>query len=265
MRDLQRHLGKPKLEWVTAGKLMVDHRYQRDPIPARLKVLAENLDLDALGLFIVSRRKDGVLYVIDGQHRIEALRHHGWQDDWKVECRVYEGLTVEQEAELYRQLNNTRALTAWDFYKAGLVSGDVECLDVDATVRTCGLKVSNCSGDGHVCCITTIRKVHKDYGRDTLKRTLDIATQSWGHTAAAVEREIVHGLAIVMNTYNGEIDTPWLIKKLAKAPGGASGLIGRARGLKDIQTSPVYRIVAQQVIALYNKGRRTNLLGELDG
>lgn len=248
---------------MTAGKLLVDHTYQRDPIPKRVKVIADNLDLDALGLFIVSRRADGSLYVIDGQHRIEALRQYGWQNDWKVECRVYEKLTVEQEAELYRQLNDTRPLKAWDFFKAGLVSGDAGCLEIDATVRSAGLKVSGQCGDGKVGCVTTLRQVHGRYGKDVLRRALEIATASWGHTAAAVEKELVHGLSIVTATYNGELDTPWLVKKLAKAPGGPSGLLGRARGLKEIATAPLYRIVAQQVVALYNKGRRTNLLDGL--
>lgn len=264
MRDFQRHLKKPKTEWITAGKLNIDHSYQRDVIPARVKAIADKLDLDALGLFIVSRRSDGKLFIIDGQHRDAALRYHGWQDDWKVECRVYEGLTVEQEAELYRQLNNTRPLLAWDFYKAGLVSGDAECLEIDGLVKSCGLKVSRVSGDGKVCCVTTLRKVHKQHGPDVLRRALTIATEAWGHTSAAVEKDIVHGLSIVSATYNGEVDTPWLIKKLSKSPGGPTGMIGRARGLKDIYTAPLYRIVAQQIIALYNKGRKSSLLDSIN-
>jgi hypothetical protein len=248
---------------VTAGRLLVDHTYQRDPIQARVKTIADNLDLDALGLFIVSRRSDGLLYVIDGQHRIEALRHYGWQNDWKVECRIYEKLTVEQEAELYRQLNNTRPLQAWDFYKAGLISGDANCLEIDETVKSAGLKVAPQGGDGRIRCVTTLRQVHARYGKGVLRRALDIATGSWGHTAGAVEKEIVHGLSIVAATYNGELDTPWLIKKLAKSPGGPAGLLGRARGLKDLHTAPLYRIVAQQIVAIYNKGRRTAALPDI--
>jgi hypothetical protein len=242
---------------------MVDHTYQRDPIPARVKAIADRLDLDALGLFIVSRRSDGMLYVIDGQHRIEALRHYGWQNDWKVECRVYEGLTPEQEAELYRQLNNTRPLTSWDFYKAGLVSGDEKCLEIDATVKKCGLAVSKNAGDGKVCCVSTLRQIHDRYGKDVLRRAIELAVSSWGHTAGAVEKEILHGLSIVTATYNGEIETPWMVKKLAKSPGGPSGLLGRARGLKDLHTAPLYRIVAQQIVALYNRGRRAGALNDL--
>ena len=261
---LKRNLKKPKTEWMVAGKLTVDPRYQRDVIPARVKALADQLDLDGLGVFVVSRRSDGTLAIIDGQHRLEALKAHDWQNDWKVECRVYEGLDLEQEAELYRQLNNTRSLCSWDFYKAGLVSGDTQCLAVDAVAKSCGLRVSNQSGDGRICCVATLRKVYAQFGGDALKHALKIATSSWGHTAGAVEKEIVHGLSIVFDRYNGKIDQPWLIKKLAKSPGGPSGLLGRARGLKEVQTAPVYRIVSQQIIALYNKGKRTGTLDETD-
>lgn len=256
-------LKKPKTEWITAGKLTVDHRYQRDLIPARVRHLAADLDLDGLGVFVVSRRSDGTLALIDGQNRVAALREHGFQDDWKVECRVYEGLTLEQEAALYRQLNDSRPLKPWDFFKAGLVSGDAECLEIDAIAKRCGLTVAASGGDGRVCCVTTLRLVYRKYGKDVLRRALEMSTAAWGHTAGAVEKEIVHGMSIVAATYNGEVDTPWMVKKLAKSPGGPSGLLGRARGLKDMTTEPIFRIVARQVIALYNKGRRNGALDDL--
>lgn len=256
-------LPKPKSEKIVAGKLTVDHSYQREAIPARIKAIAENIDLDGLGVLTVSRRKDGTNVIIDGQHRVEALRYHGFDEEWDVECRVYTGLTTEQEAALYRHLNNTRRITAWDEFKAGLVAGDVECLAIDAIVKANGLKVSSYAGDAKVMCVAALRNIHKRYGGDALGGALGMVTSAWGHTANAVEKDIVIGASIVCATFNGEIEKPSMVKKLAKTPGGPSGLLGRARGIREMQSAPISRIVAQQMVATYNKGRRTNLLDEL--
>ena len=52
-----------------------------------------------------------------------------------------------------------------------------------------------------------------------------------------------------------------MIKKLAKYPGGASALLGDAKGIHERRHISVARCVAEQVIETYNSGRRS---GKLD-
>lgn len=258
--------GKPraKMQKILASRLSVDHSYQREVNAGWARRIARSLDLDALGVIWVSRRTDGSLWVVDGQHRIEALREHGFEDEWTLDCRVHEGLSIEDEARLYRLLNRQKKSTPWDDFKAGLAHHDQRCMDIDAIADSVGLAVSGFAGDGRICCVATLNKIYDRYGGKILHKALEWVTAAWGGTASAVEKDLVNGLAVVAAERDGEIESGWLIKKLSKSPGGPSGLLGRAKALKEVSTSPVARLVAMQVVALYNKGRRSNKIEDLE-
>src|SRR5215471_18814394 len=57
--------------------------------------LAAELDLDKLGYPVMNLR-DGIYWVLDGQHRVYALRENGFDDKDTLDCEVYEGLTDAQ-------------------------------------------------------------------------------------------------------------------------------------------------------------------------
>jgi hypothetical protein len=67
-----------------AKLLLVDDRYQRDLVRARVDHLADAMDLDGLGVFHVSRRTDGRYFIIDAQHRHAALAKLDLLD-WEVD------------------------------------------------------------------------------------------------------------------------------------------------------------------------------------
>ena len=83
--------------------------------------------------------------------------------------------------------------------------------------------------------MTAIKKLYEKDEGATLARTIDTLLQAWGSTAAAVEGKLVEGLGLVFGRFNGEVDQAALVKKLAKYPGGAHGLLGNAKGLRDLR------------------------------
>jgi hypothetical protein len=258
-------LPKPKMTKMPAASISTDDRFQRDLIPSRVRRIAAELDLDGIGIITTSRRNgaSGAVVVIDGQHRLAALAHHE-MSEWGVECREYSGLTLEQEAALFRRLNDTRRITAYDDFKAGLVAGDPECKSIVRIAREAGFKVKDTSHDGYICCVSALRYVYRqEGGAEILARTLEDARAAWGTTAAGVEKDLVRGLALLHQTYGDEIDRPALIKKLAKAAGGPSTIIGSARGLKQTLHASIARCVAMVIVGLYNKGRRSGTLSAL--
>src|SRR5437764_10583991 len=86
-----------RIEWVPVEKIRVSETAQREFRPHRANQFAANFDPDAFGRLIVNFR-DGHWWVIDGQHRLAAVKILGWTDI-KVECECYEGLTEKEEAE----------------------------------------------------------------------------------------------------------------------------------------------------------------------
>jgi hypothetical protein len=257
---------KPRIVPVRADRLTVVERVQRGLIPARAKALAGKLDLDALGIFTVSERNDGQLVVLDGQHRLEALLIHD-MGEWEVTCHIYRGLSEAQEAALFRRLNDTRKITPFDDFDKGLVEGDPEALAINAICQKHGLQVTHYGADGHITCIQKLRQLYvSSNGLPSgaiLDDALGLVLEAWGVHYPAVEKSILGGVAIVLSAYGKEIDRGKLVEKLAKEKGGASGLLGRARMLREIRTTSVERLVASVIVGTYNKGRGSGKLAEL--
>lgn len=253
---------KPFIKEIPAQQIKVDPRVQRALIPTRVKALADKLDLDALGILLVSRRAKGDYYVLDGQHRLEALKHHDL-GEWEVTCNVYDGLSLAQEAEFFRRHNDTRAITPYDDFEKGLLAGDEECLDINRILGKNGFKMASSGRDGVISAVVKTREIYRWDDGKILDATLSILVGAWGHRAASVEKPILGGVAKVLRIYGPELDRSKLIQKLAKNTGGASGVLGKARALRDIYAESVESLVAKVVVGIYNQGRRTGRLADL--
>ena len=112
-------------------------------------------------------------------------------------------------------------------------------------------------------CVTALKKVYGFDGGKALALTLETVVAAWGRTEAAVDGKIIEGVGLVHCHYNGAIDLAALSKKLAKYPGGASGLLGDAKGLRQFRHASLPRCVAETVIETYNVGRKTGRLAPL--
>ena len=78
------------------------------PVNERVvNLLIRDWDEQLLEPLIVSFR-DGRFHLADGQHRVIALRRKNDGRDVMVLCRVYSGLTYEQEAELCFKLDKAK-------------------------------------------------------------------------------------------------------------------------------------------------------------
>lgn len=248
---------RPKQAAIKASLLLIDSSYQRDTSKARIDHLAACMDLDALGVFHVSRRKNGALYVVDGQHRLEALRSLELLD-WVVTAEVYDGLDVGEEADLYRRLNDTKRLNRWDMFKAGLVAGTEEPTMINAICESFGLKVTQGSGDACVSCIDTLERLYRR-DRGLLENVLRIVIEAWGKGAAGFDATILKGIASVVRDAGEDLEAEAFVRSLAKAPGGALGIIGRARGLRAaMPTKSIGWCAAKVMIERYNIRRGSN-------
>ncbi len=82
------------LRWVPLGRMRVNPLAQRDLNQARVDKLVAEFDPEQLGTPVVNHRGE-CFYVIDGQHRFEALKvwlGEGWQSQ-QVQCEAYEGMS----------------------------------------------------------------------------------------------------------------------------------------------------------------------------
>lgn len=243
------------LEKHRADSLCRDERVQRNLRVVRVKEITAKLDLDAIGVITVSRRPDGRLVVLDGGHRIQALLDNGL-GEWEVTCKVFDGLTLKQEAGLFRRLNNTSRVTSIEDLLKGIVEGDKESVAISKIMERNGLQIALQSGPGLVSCAAAMRKVYRGQnGPAALGFAINVAVASWGAHSDSVDGHLVTGLGAVYARYAEDVDRAALIRKLAKHQGGAPGLIGQALALKAMRPSTVGTAVARIVVDIYNRGR----------
>lgn len=240
-----------RLRWVPIAQMKVNPLAQREMNQARVDRMAADFDLEALGTPVVSLRDDHA-FIIDGQHRIEALKQMGWGDQ-QIQCETYEGLTEADEAELFLKKNDYLAVNAMSKFRSGITAGRPEECDIDRIVRSAGLVVSADSIPGAIRAVGTLRKVYARSGPSTLGRTLRIIRDAYGDPG--LEAVVIDGIGLLCARYNGDLNDEEAIKKLASAHGGVNGLLGKAENLRRQTGNQKGHCVAAAAVELINRGR----------
>jgi hypothetical protein len=259
---------KSKIITLPVGELKIHPTAQRRVVPMQIKKRMATLDLDAIGVLQGVKKdaagqylgldvhaNDGTVYIIDGQHRVLALMQHGF-DEWRVKVEIHECDSDARASELFLRFNARSTVSAYDTFENEVEACFDTAVGVVKVAKRYGLKVDRQSGDGHVACVTTLKSIYEIDEGVTLNDSLEILSTAYGRVASAYEGKLPEGLAIVVSKNNGNINTPTLVKKLSKYPGGASGILGDAKGLKKIRRSSVGRCVAETIVEAYNMGRR---------
>lgn len=240
-----------RLKWVPIPKMRVSPLAQREVNQARVDSIAANLDLEQIGTPTVSER-DGYFYVIDGQHRVEALKQYGFADD-SIQCWTYLGLTEEEEAEKFLKLNDTLAVNAMAKFRVGVQAGREMETDIDRIVRAAGLRVSADKIEGAVRAVGTLRRVYERNGAATLARSLRIIRDAYGDPG--LESTVIDGIGLLCGRYNGQLDDARTVKQLSSAAGGVNGLLNAAEVTRRQTGNPKGQCVAASAVELINRGR----------
>lgn len=124
---------------MSTGSLNSGQPYQRPVKPSDVNDLIKRWDPTYLTPIEVSYR-DGSYNVINGQHRIEAMRKMNGGVDVIVPCLIYTGLSYEQEAAMYYLLDkSTGHLKLASSIKALLESGtDPAIIDIKQRIERAG-------------------------------------------------------------------------------------------------------------------------------
>lgn len=241
------------LRWVPLDKMRVNPLAQREVNEARVDKLVSELSLEQIGFLTVNHR-DGWFYLIDGQHRAEALRKYGFAEEL-VQCYCYDGdnaLTPEEEAEVFLKLNDTLAVSAFDKFTKGITAGRPEETDIDRIVRSLGLRISRDKGNGAIRAVAALRKVYR-LSPTALTRSLRIVRDAYGD--AGLEAALIEGIGLLCSRYNGDLAEDQAVQKLGGIHGGANGLINGAEKLRLQTGDPRSHCVAGAAVDVYNRGR----------
>lgn len=243
-----------RLQWVPLSKIRVNPLAQRELNTARVDKIASEMDLEQIGAPTVNLR-DSWFYVIDGQHRVVALKKWLGEGNWEdqaYQCWTYIGLSEGEEAEKFLKLNDTLTVSTFDKFTKGIKAGRAEETDIHRIVLAQNLRISRQKGGGSIGAVAALRKVYRR-GPNTLARTLRIVRDAYGD--AGLDASVIEGIGMLTHRYNGDLEDETAVKRLAQALGGVNGLLNSAENLRVRTGNPRIHCVAAAAVEIYNRGR----------
>lgn len=224
---------------------------QREFRQARADELIADFDPEAFDALTVNER-DGVIWIIDGQHRAAAAKAVLGADQL-VQCWTYVNLTEQEEAEKFLKLNNYLAVNAMSKFVISVTAGRPRETEINRVVRANGLVVSKDKIDGAIGAVGTLGRIYDRAGSKTLGRTLRIIHGAYGDSG--LEAPVLDGIGLLCQRYNGSLDDDKAIERLASAHGGVVNLLARGETIRRQTGTAKGHAIAAAAVEFINRGR----------
>lgn len=177
----------PSVENRHPSELRLDDSYQRSTdngaSQALIRKIANGWDWRMCLPLVVSKRDDGSLWVIDGQHRLAAALLRG--DIPFLPCVVGIYGSVADEAAMFVAMNRARKpMNRLDDFHAAIASGDSEAIEITRLITDAGFTVSRKTGSqswvpGEVAFTSAIAKVLRKHGAKVCADALRTMQEAW--------------------------------------------------------------------------------------
>ena len=246
---------------VLHSKMLIYPRelYQRGVQRKRVEMIAADFNEYVANEPKVSFR-NGKYYVVDGQHTIEGriLRNGG--KDLPILCKVYTGLTMEQEALFFAEQNGHSApLTAGIKLRAKVVGGDAPSKAFLAATNRVGLAFNYDSlqlSDYRISCVGTALKLYNQMGEKIYCESLRLIVAAWEGKPDSFRASVLRGVMHFVELYHGEFSEERLIRALGNVHPMEIYRVGRDNPAK----LPGWKKYVFPIYMAYNgKGRKDAL------
>lgn len=234
---------------INSRLIISDPTYQRTLDHNRVKRIVSNFNPNVVNLVKVSSR-DGKYYVFDGQHTLAALKLRNNNQDLMVDCKIYSGLTQQDEAKLFASQNGISTLPESNAkLKALFVAGDIDVVELHALVASMGIKMDFSKGgaSNKIVAVKAAYNIYKKTSPSEFIEILTIIKEAWGGEQASYRAEILNGVSLFYSTYKGQIDIQRAISQFSKVSPNVIIREGKAfseNGAKKY---------ARQLVEIYNK------------
>ena len=187
-----------------AAWLETDFSYQRKIDAARVERIVNSFDPRLANEVKVSFR-DGKFYVFDGAHTLSALKRIHGEEAFMVDCKVYYGLSYEDEAYLFAlQSGESKDVAFNTRLRALMISGSQEATDFRAHTARAGFQLADGAGSatGYLLggVAVFLREHGEEYSRPRFIKRLRSATYETLRDEARRQQrgssDVAHALAI---------------------------------------------------------------------
>ena len=201
---------------INSNYLEIPEVYQRRLNTDRVARIVSRFDERIANEPKVSYR-DGRYFVFDGQHTVSARKQMNGNADLPILCKVYYGMTEQDEALLFAmQTGDSAALTPSAKLRANLHGEDKASGEFYEATEAAGFHVGfeRGGGVGRIICINTAFAEFKRVGAEIYKEALTILLEAWDGDPDSLRAEIIQGIVHFVELYHGEYDQNRLIYSL---------------------------------------------------
>lgn len=201
---------------INSAKLLIARDlYQRGLENKRVREIAANFDECIANEPKVSAR-DGKFFIFDGQHTVAARKMRNGGHDLPILCKVYAGLSEQDEALLFAQQTGFSAKV----YPGAKIRALVFAGDPDATAfleatESAGLSLSfnQSRGQNRIGCVSTAYDVFGSVGAEIYVEALRIIAAAWDGHKDSLRAETVQGVAEFVRLYHDEYSPKRLVSR----------------------------------------------------
>ncbi len=199
--------------WLISTLLLINPEIQRKLNPLRVAKIAREFSPLIANPIKVSFR-NGKYYIFDGMHTFMALKALNGGTAFPVFCRVYYGLTKEDEARLFAaQFGVSAPVTLPYRLRALKEANDTQVVDFINQTQNNGFSItlgSHKANNGNISAVCEAFKMYLYLGPEKYARMLDIIHKTWTGETWSVSKFMLSGMARYMKSY--EVDAPSFIK-----------------------------------------------------
>jgi hypothetical protein len=255
MRAVVGHAGS--LEYRTVPELLVDKDYQRAVNNKRVEQIAQHFDPDVFGVLYANRRATGQIFLIDGQHRWEAVRVMH-MEEWGIPCFVVSGLSRADEANVFWKINQYRLHPgSLDTFRARLQAREPAAVAIERITRDAGVHLMPYPaplGPADVLAYATLERVWR---LGVLEPMIALIREAWAYEPGAFRAACMMGVARFLLTFEGRYD-PELLRGVLAAH-GPRAIENRALFYKTTLSSSPPIAFARAIHHFYNEKTRDKL------
>jgi hypothetical protein len=239
--------------------LRTDPSYQRDLSLPRVNQIVKNFDVNLFNEPKVSKRDDGFYYVFNGDHSIAAHKIK-FGKDTPIRCKVYYGLTKEEEMRLFVQQNGiSKTPTRKEKIRALANYEDPEVMGMINAAKLCGVEIEFKASQGvnKILAVDTAFSEYKSIGREMFINMLTVIKETWGGDPDSYQMGMLKGFGYIYKHCAEQlrgISNRDMIKALGKTP--VRKIIQRAATFGEGMGKSYARAIIEQ----YNKGRRNRII-----
>ena len=244
-------------KFLSSSSLETDASYQRRMNEAQVDRIIAEFNPLLVNAVKVSHR-DGRFFVFDGAHTLAALRRMHADQPFMVECKVFTGMTYQEEVELFALQTGASRVVSFEYKLRAKLAAEVpkESSFLKAT-QAAGLRLTDVrqtNARGQIAAKATALKLYETYGEERYVEVLRLLVDTWDGAEWSLSKPMLNGCAVFLKAYGEEYKRDRFIRKLAFANADELAAIARRQRVEE---QP--RQYALAMLELYNKGGRGRL------